>query len=132
GFDTAKPACWIWEGVTNYLAPEAVDQSLRQISASSAAGGILLFTYIERAVLEKPERYFGSRNLMARLRSYGQPWTFGLNPEEVRSYLAQRGFDLLKDLSVADLWQSANRSGRGTHGYEFYRLASAHIRPSQP
>src|SRR5215472_16513978 len=50
GFDTAKPACWIWEGVTNYLAPEAVDQSLRQISASSAAGGILLFTYIERAV----------------------------------------------------------------------------------
>jgi len=127
GFDIARPACWIWEGVTNYLTKEAVDSSLRQIADTSAAGSILLFTYVERAVLNNPENYFGARKLMARLRSYGEPWTFGLDPREVASYMAIRGFRLLKDVNVAEVWQRAGRSVVGTRGYEFYRVASARV-----
>src|SRR5262249_20439138 len=88
GFDASRPACWIWEGVTNYLTAEAVDSSLRQIAETSAEGSVLLFTYVERAVLNNPERYFGAPKLMARLQSYGEPWTFGLDPGEVGSYMA--------------------------------------------
>ena len=64
---------------------------------------------------------------MARLRSYGEPWTFGLDPREVPSYIANRGFRLLNDVSVAEVWQRAGRSVVGTRGYEFYRLASAQV-----
>lgn len=123
GFDKTRPACFIWEGVTNYLTAGAVDSVLRQIREN--AGGILLFTYIDRAVLVNPEKFYGARKLMARLQSYGEPWLFGLYPAEIRPYLADRGFELLKDASVAEVWQGAGRPARGTRGYEFYRLASA-------
>ena len=127
GFDHSRPACLIWEGVTNYLTPEAVDSSLRQIGEVAANGSILLFTYIDRAVLDNPERFFGARKLIERLRSYGEPWTFGLDPGEVRAYLAARRFDLLEDVSASAVWQRAGRSCAEPRGYEFYRLAFARV-----
>ncbi|HVP48760.1 MAG TPA: SAM-dependent methyltransferase [Bryobacteraceae bacterium] len=126
GFDPARPACFIWEGVTNYLTAEAVDNALREIR-QTAPECILLFTYIDRGVLEQPERFLGAAKLMARLQSYGEPWTFGICPEELDGYLAARGFRLITDLSVADVWQRAGRSTSGTRGYEFYQLASARM-----
>jgi methyltransferase (TIGR00027 family) len=127
GFDDTKPACFIWEGVTNYLTADAIDSTLRQIR-QTAADNILLFTYVDRAVLDHPERFFGAPKLMARLESYGEPWTFGLYPEEIKSFLAAREFELIKDLSVQEVWQGTGRSNAGTRGYEFYRLASACVR----
>ena len=126
GFDTMQPACFVWEGVTNYLTAEAVDSMLRQIR-QSVSRSVLLFTYIDRGVLDNPERYFGAAKLMARLASYGEPWTFGIRPEQLAAYLAARGFQLAKNLSVADVWRRAGRSSAGTCGYEFYWLASARV-----
>jgi methyltransferase (TIGR00027 family) len=126
GFDNSRPSCWIWEGVTNYLTAEAVDSVLRQIR-ETAKGNTLIFTYIDRAVLDHPERFLGAAKLIGRLRSYAEPWTFGLHRAELRTYLATRGFELLKDVAVAEVWQRAGRSGQGTRGYDFYRLASARV-----
>lgn len=126
GFDKTHPACFIWEGVTNYLTAEAVDSALREIR-QTAPECILLFTYIDRRVLDQPQQFFGAAKLMARLQSYGEPWRFGLHPEELAGYLAARGFRLITDLSVADVWQRALRPASGTRGYEFYRLASARV-----
>ena len=120
GFDNTQAACFIWEGVTNYLTPEAIDGTLQQIH-QTAPGNLLLFTYVDRAVLDHPDRFFGAAKLMTRLESYGEPWTFGIHPDEIQSFLAARGFDLVKDLGVADVWEK-------TRGYEFYRLASARVR----
>ena len=124
GFNPSRSTCFVWEGVTNYLAPAAVDTVLREV-AQAAGGSLLLFTYVDRRVLEKPELFFGAERLLARLRSYGEPWTFGLYPEELDQYLAARGLRLLEDLSVSDVWRAAARRGPGTRGYEFYRLARA-------
>jgi methyltransferase (TIGR00027 family) len=127
GFDNSRPACMIWEGVTNYLTAEAVDRSLRQIGETAAKGSILLFTYVDRAVLQNPEKFFGGLRLIERLRSYGEPWTFGLDPGEVCSYLAARRLELVKDVSASEVWQHAGRSSVESRGYEFYRLASARV-----
>jgi methyltransferase (TIGR00027 family) len=124
GFQMARPACFVWEGVTNYLTAEAIDSVLRQIR-QAAPGSILLFTYIHRAVLDKPEQFFGAKKLISRLQAYGEPWTFGFYPEEIAGYLADRGLKLTNDLSVAEVWQRTGRPSAATHGYEFYRLASA-------
>ncbi|MGB9458817.1 MAG: SAM-dependent methyltransferase [Bryobacteraceae bacterium] len=124
GFDETQPACFVWEGVTNYLSPEAVDSVLRQI-AQTAAGSVVLFTYIDREVLERPEQFFGGGKLLSRLRSLGEPWTFGLYPAELEQYLAARKLRLLLDQGAAEVWQRAGRPEPEVHGYEFYRLASA-------
>lgn len=125
-FDFAQPACFIWEGVTNYLSADAVDGGLRQI-AQAAVGSFLLFTYIHPDVLNQPQRFFGGEQLTARLQRYGEPWTFGLHPEEIQSYLSARGLQLIKDAGVAEIWQNVGRSVLNTRGYEFYRLASARV-----
>jgi methyltransferase (TIGR00027 family) len=124
GFDEIQPTCFVWEGVTNYLSPEAVDRALRQI-AQAAGGSILLFTYVDRRVLDHPELFFGAEKLLSRLRALGEPWTFGLYPEEIERYLAARKLRLVQDLSVAVVWLRAGRPGSDVRGYEFYRLASA-------
>lgn len=124
GFDETEPTCIVWEGVTNYLSPEAIDGILRQI-AQAAGGSILLFTYVDRRVLEEPKIFFGAENLLSRLRSYGEPWTFGFYPEEIECYLAERKLRLVRDLSVAEVWQHTCGPSSEIRGYEFYRLASA-------
>jgi methyltransferase (TIGR00027 family) len=126
GFDDRRTTCFVWEGVSNYLAPEAVDGVLRQIS-KSASGTTLLFTYVDRKVLDHPDQFFGAQKLLARLRSYGEPWTFGLYVEEIEGYLAARKLRLVQDLSVADVWERAGRPATEVHGYEFYRVASASV-----
>jgi methyltransferase (TIGR00027 family) len=124
GFNGQHTACFIWEGVTNYLSAEAADGALRQIG-KAAAGSVLLFTYIDRAVLETPARFHGAEKLLSRLRAYGEPWTFGIDPAELAGYLGVRGLRLTEDLSVAEVWRQAGRPLSQVRGYEFYRLASA-------
>lgn len=131
GFDQTQPTCFLWEGVTNYLSAEAVDEVLRQISAT-ASGSILLFTYVDRRVLDQPDQFFGAQKLLSRLRAYGEPWTFGLYPEEIEQYLAARALRLKQDLSVAEVWRSAGRPATEMRGYQFYRLASASVVGSDP
>ena len=126
GFDTKRGACFIWEGVTNYLTAEAIESTLREIRQITREG-VLLFTYVDRLVLDHPDRFYGAVKLLARLKSYGEPWTFGLAPAEAAEYLVQRGFRLLKDVSVAEVWKQAGRPAQEIHGYEFYRLASARM-----
>jgi hypothetical protein len=80
-----------------------------------------------RKVIDQPERFFGARNLLSRLDSIGEPWTFGLDPGEIEQYLAVGKLRLLRDLSVAEVWRQAGRPGSEVRGYEFYRLASASV-----
>jgi methyltransferase (TIGR00027 family) len=125
-FDLTAPACFIWEGVTNYLSPEAVDRTLHEVRRS-AVGSLLLFTYIDGRVLDRPEEFHGAEKLMSRLRLYGEPWTFGLHPEELDGYLAARGLQLVKESSVAQVWHDAGRPAADMRGYEFYRVAAASV-----
>jgi methyltransferase (TIGR00027 family) len=127
GFDYTQPACFVWEGVTNYLTAEAIDRVVRQIR-QCARDSILVFTYIHRGVLDHPEEFFGAPKVMTRLQTYGEPWTFGFYPEELCAYLADRGLELLTNLGVEESWARLGRSTSGARGYEFYRLASARVR----
>jgi len=130
GFDNTQPACFVWEGVTNYLTAYSVDGVLREIG-QAAIGSILLFTYVHRGVLERPELFFGAEKLMSRLGSYGEPWTFGLYPENLEDSLASRGLRSMIDLSVAEVWQRTGRPGSDTRGYEFYRLVAARVQGAE-
>jgi methyltransferase (TIGR00027 family) len=128
GYEPGQPTFFLWEGVTNYLTAAAVDATLRW--CAQAAAGEILFTYVHRGVLERPDSFFGTKTLFARLEAMGEKWTFGLEPEELQAYLAARGLRLERDLGAEDYRALCfGTASRAMRGYEFYRIAQARIEP---
>ena len=70
----------------------------------------------------------GARQLVDNVRRLGEPWRFGLLPEEVRSFLAARGL-LLEENLGADEYRERYLGLRSSErrGYAFYRIAVARV-----
>src|SRR5262249_37762955 len=62
GYRESSRTFFLWEGVTNYLTPAAVDATLRWC-ARAAPGSRVLFTYVHRDVLTRPEAFAGTERL---------------------------------------------------------------------
>jgi methyltransferase (TIGR00027 family) len=127
GFESNRSTFVVWEGVTNYLSSEAVDDVLDTVRGI-APGSVLLFTYVDRLVLDEPGRFVGSHRLRSTLQSSDEPWTFGLDPSGLADFLKQRGLALVCDESSVDYRaRYLGSAGRDLRGYEFYRAAIAKV-----
>jgi len=127
GYSTQARTFILWEGVTNYLTEAAVDSTLRWC-ARAASGSELLFTYINRAVLDDPESFAGTETLFATLKEAGEQWTFGLAPAELADFLRQRGLALQQDIGSSEYRaRYLPRVSGVMRGYEFYRIAIARV-----
>lgn len=101
GFDTSQPALFIWEGVSQYLEPAAVDAVLRTL-ACMAQGSELIFTdVLEEAVTGRfrADRSEAFRKITSRLP---EAWLFGIDPSKLRAFLADRGLVLREDLGAEE------------------------------
>ncbi len=129
GYRDGVRSLFVWEGVTNYLPPAAVDQTLGAVRglAAAAAGSLLVFTYVDRAVLEgELSRFPEARRWVEGVRRRGEPWTFGLDPAEVEQFLSHRGFELIRDLSTAQAGERYFRPlGRRERGSALYHVVTA-------
>jgi methyltransferase (TIGR00027 family) len=131
GYRESARSFFLWEGVTNYLSAAAVDATLRWC-ARAAPGSLLLFTYVHRDVLTRPGSFVGTEQLFASLAKFGEKWTFGIDPGELRGYLAERGLALESDLGAAEYRERHfGEAARGMRGYEFYRIALARVAPGR-
>lgn len=132
GYDSSLRTLFIWEGVTNYLTEAAVDEVLRWC-ATAAADSVVIFTYVHRQVLDSPEAFEGTEKIFATLRAADERWTFGLDPACLTTFLAERGLALDEDVGAADYRaRHFGSSAKRMRGYEFYRVAVAHVAKSAP
>jgi methyltransferase (TIGR00027 family) len=82
---------FLWEGVTYYLDPAAVDATLSFIRANSGSGSQVIFDYIDLAALHAHNIYEVGR--MKRYRGLtGEGFEFGLERSQVEEFLTSRGF----------------------------------------
>jgi methyltransferase (TIGR00027 family) len=117
----------LWEGVTNYLTEVGVDTALRWCSRASS-GSRLLFTYVHRDVLTRPDTFVGTKNLFASLERAGEKLTFGIEPSRLPGFLAERGLSLESDLGAAEYRaRYFGDAARKMRGHEFYRVALARV-----
>jgi methyltransferase (TIGR00027 family) len=127
GYSEAARSFLLWEGVTNYLTEAAVDSTLRWCSRASA-GSLLLFTYVHGDVLTNPGRYIGTKTLFASLAKVGERLTWGIEPEALPGFLAERGLSLVSDVGAADYRERYFKdAARKMRGHEFYRIALARV-----
>jgi methyltransferase (TIGR00027 family) len=127
GFDPSQRTIVIWDGVTNYLQPEAVDAITRWVG-DLARGGRFIFTYVHSGVLDGSMSFEGVAAVLRAVRRSGEPWTFGMRPDMVSDYLNQRGLRLLADLGADEYRRKViGPTARPIRGYGFYHVALAEI-----
>jgi len=99
-----EPSVFSWLGVTMYLTREANLSTLRAIAQSAAPGSELIFTYIEQASFEDSESSSSSFSELRRtVKSMGEPFASGFDPDELAQILKGVGFELQEDFSDAQL-----------------------------
>lgn len=91
GHERGAPTVLVWEGVTMYLAPEAIDATLLAIATMTNPGSCLLATYYD--VTSHP----GDLALGMLVRLAGEPFKTRMAPEQVRERLARAGFSVESD-----------------------------------
>jgi len=126
-YDHLGPSMFLWEGVTNYLTPSAVDTTLHAVRSLASENDLLVFTYVDRAVIDGDVVAFPeARRWIEGVKRRGEPWTFGLSPGEVPNFLANRGFTLEQDVSTAVAGEQYFKAlGRRERGSALYHVVAA-------
>ena len=122
GFQVGRRTIVLWEGVTNYLSAMAVDDGFSMLGASVASGSPVIFTYVDRRMLDGTATFDGAESTMNAVRRVGEPFTFGFDPSEVAPYLAERGFELVTDVAVSDIAARYYSNGRLPRTPGYYRV----------
>jgi methyltransferase (TIGR00027 family) len=102
GFDTGRPALFLWEGVTMYLDRRAIEDTLRKV-ASCAHGSLLAFDYFTTVSLESEGAYW--RFARASTKSVGESLKFGVDSappsrERLSELLRSCGLGLLEQRTL--------------------------------
>jgi methyltransferase (TIGR00027 family) len=125
GFTTGAPTLVLWEGVTNYLDPVSVDATFRFLAGATGPGSPVLFTYVDRGMIDGTVRFEGAETTLRAVRRVGEPITFGLDPGEVPGYLAERGFGLESDVVVRDAAERFYPAGDCPSAPAYYHVVQA-------
>jgi methyltransferase (TIGR00027 family) len=88
GYDAARPALFVWEGVTYYLPIELVEQVFASIRAQSGAGSRVVFDYMTK---------------QAEWVNSGEPFLSWMEPADVPARLQRLGFHLREHLDAPEM-----------------------------
>ena len=91
-FSPGKRTFYVWEGVTMYLHPETVDQTLATVRRLSAPGSELacdLWSQPREATFQARMRRAGAHIL----GTIGEPIRFALHPDEAAGFFERRGYE---------------------------------------
>lgn len=102
GFQKGKRTLFIWEGVTQYLTAEAVNNTLEFVSGVSGAGSAIIFTYVRRGLIEGTDSPDWFQPFLSFAKRVGSPLIFGIDQVELEQYLSDRGLRLIEDVGAGD------------------------------
>lgn len=103
GYAPDQQTLFVWEGVTYYLPPQTVDETLRFIRRNAPAGSRVCFDYmLPKSQLEGRFGAQQARGAMEALYT-DEPLYFDLDESQAGRFLAERGFALCDHLTAEDM-----------------------------
>ncbi len=121
GYDRNLKTLFIWEGVTAYLTPEALDDTLSFVVKNSGEGSSIVFDFFIKAAVDGTTG-IGVVNRIRRLYGLvGQPLTserviLGLEQGAIEAFMQERGFCQVKNVTGGSFTSSylkgTNQNGR--------------------
>lgn len=124
GYRAEHRTFFVWEAVTQYLSEEAVRKTFAFLG-QAAPGSRLVFTYVRKDFLDGIKLY-GAGPTYQRFRVKQQLWHFGLNPEQVATFVSAYGWREVEQLASAEFTARYLRpSGRAMPVSEIERAVYA-------
>lgn len=102
GYKEGLRTFFIWEGVSMYLSPEAVDGTLRFMADRSPPGSEMVFDCFPPDVVDGCSPLTEARTLRRYVARAGEPLRFGLAAGAVEAFLQARGFASVRVVNSAD------------------------------
>ena len=125
-YDSTQLSFFSWLGVSYYLPPEVVFDTLQEISSGTARGSTIVFDYLDADAFipEKVSKRVQQMQWMAS--RLGEPMKAGFDPLLLSAELDKAGLRLAENLSPADIESRYfhNRSDR-YHAVEHFHYAKA-------
>ncbi len=127
GYSEQRKTLFIWQGVTYYLTQQGVDSTLNFIAGHSGPGSSVIFDYSDTAYLQDTS-HGEVRRMRRAARVTGEKWVFGIPGGQIESFLLQRGFRDVCNLTPADLKRLYfTGSNAGREIASGYAIASANV-----
>ncbi len=130
GYDEQLKTAFIWQGVTQYLTPRAVDDTLSFVATHSKPGSSIVFDYMDTGLLQGAPRHGEVRNMRRYRRLSGEGLVFGIPIDSIQAFLEARGFTEVDNVDHTSLeaayLTNGNRQRRVADGYA---IVSAVVAP---
>lgn len=103
GYDKGKKTLFIWEGVTVYIIPEAVDETLAFVAENSGKGSCIIFDYAFQSAFDAASESGDAKKWREAYERRGEPPKFALKEDAVGDFLSKRGFYQVKSVSLESI-----------------------------
>jgi methyltransferase (TIGR00027 family) len=122
GYDRSQKTLFVMEGLTCYIPPKAVDDILSFIVKNSGKGSAVIFDYFPESLVNGTCALEVGKNLWNFVEQYNESFKFGIKEGTVETFLAQRGFSQIKNVTSDD-FKKAYFHGKNEN-MEVYSLLS--------
>lgn len=102
GYGRSRKTLFIMEGLFMYLPPGTVDETLSFIAHNSGRSSAIVFDYIPESVVDGTCELEAGKNWRKGLMDVGEPFLFGIKEGEIESFLTQRGFSNVQNVTSKD------------------------------
>lgn len=128
GYSKALKTLFIWQGVTQYLTSEAVDDTLRFICENSGEGSSVIFDYMYPSLLDGTIKRGEVANMRSKQWLSGESMVYGIPEGKAVEFLQTRGFTNILDADSKYLRQRyfTGKNEKRTVAYG-YAIVSAEV-----
>lgn len=102
GYNRHAKTLFLMEGVLMYLQPKVVDEVLSFIVKSSGKNSSILFDYFPQSTVDGNSKFEAGRNIRNQVSQLGEPFKFGIKEGTVETFLTQRGFSQVCNVTSED------------------------------
>jgi len=102
-FDPALCTLFLWEGVSMYLAHDAVVSVLGFVARSCHGPASIAFDYMDKAVIDGDLSSFGARQTVLSPERRKEPYRFGIEVGGLLAFLRAQQLELVSDFGPDEL-----------------------------
>ena len=129
GYTLSSKTLFIWEGVTQYISKEAIDNTLKYV-AQASTGSRIVFTYVLKSFINGSHIPDGLNSLYKfTLKKKSPLWFCGFDPAEMHEYLSKYSLEIIEDVGHEEyLERYIKPKGRDLTVMEIERTVLAEVK----